>query len=427
MAAVDAAWYLVDNPDNPMVVTGALTLAGQLSAAQLRTILQERIVDPYPEFRRRVISRGRWRRPHWDGEGFSLDRHIICHTAETPGLISTIVNQGLDLAQAPWAFHLVPQSDGTTVVVAQIHHCLADGVALADVLLGLTDDAPAAPTGANPSGGGVRRPRLAGVLGVAALLPKLLATLGEPSTPLRGAPSTRKLVGAASPHDLAVIKVAAKALGVTINDVLLAAVTGGLRQVMAHPRDLRILVPADIRALHPASRLGNRFGLLFITLPVATVDRRNRIHRVAEQTLRRKRSRQPLATYILLQLVGQFPALAARIAVAILGQSASAIVTNVPGPPKRLQLNGKTLDSVTFWVPTVGKVLVGISCLSYAGQVQLAVTCDAALAVSPAQLGAAIDAELQGIVGQSGAHFTSTPPSWEDVLSAADRPPTAGL
>jgi diacylglycerol O-acyltransferase / wax synthase len=421
LAAPDAAWLEVDDPANPMVVTAVLRFAGPIALTTLRTLAAERLVGRYPAFSQRVApGRTRWSRPSWqDDEAFDLSRHVLDATLagdldgpELPRLVGALMGRPIDLRHSPWVLHLAHGTDGRAAVVARVHHCLADGMALAHVLLGLTDAGPASGAGpgsdAGPAsgllpGGGRARPH-AGPLRVAAgvtrTVVRVVARLGEPRTALRGRPTSAKVVSWTRPHDLAEVRRAATGFGVTLNDVLLAAIAGGVRrQLLAGgevPVDLRVLVPVDLRqGVPPTSSLGNRLGLLFVRLPVGTADPASRVRAVAAVTRAIKRSSEAGSTFALLTLVGALPMVAGRLAVGLVGRAASAVVTNVPGPKRPLRLNGTELDSVVFWVPQAGRIAVGVSIFSYAGRVGVGVACDVALGLDPGALAAAIDAELE--------------------------------
>jgi diacylglycerol O-acyltransferase / wax synthase len=400
VAAADAAWFAVDKPSNPMVVTGILHLTGPLALTQLQQLVQSRMVARFPEFSRQPIRRalGGW---HWKSVTPELVHHVrgVC-SANLPELVSQLMSEPLSADRPPWILHLVTDSNGQASIVARVHHGLADGMALAQVLLGLTDRVTAAAMPPQlPGGGRMRRPgplRLAG--GTLALLGRLLLRLGEPASDLRGSPQVRKQTAWTPPIALPLVQAAAAQHGVTINDILLAATAGGLRQYLGRSAEsLRVLVPVDLRGGAAPVTLGNRLGLVFVRLPLTAATRQARVRAIAQQTRGLKESTEAGATFAILTLVGAVPRILARLAVAILSHSASAVVTNVPGPRGRLRLAGVEVESVNFWVPQVGKIAVGISIFSYAGQVTLGVTCDATLDIQADQLAAAVATELRAL------------------------------
>jgi diacylglycerol O-acyltransferase len=233
---------------------------------------------------------------------------------------------------------------------------------------------------------------------------RLLLMTPEPRTPLRGRLGVPKDAAWTGPRPLAQVKAAAAAHGGTVNDVLLAAVAGGFARYLAGrgtpPARLRVFVPVDLSAGDP--RLGNRFGLLPLRLPVAlrTPARgpAERVRRVAAATRAAKRSPVPAATFVLIGVLGVVPDAVRRLVVRILGSKATAIVTNVPGPREQLTLAGVPVEGIAFWVPQAAAVGVGISLFSYNGTVRVGVAVDAGLVPDAQQLADALDAELEELL-----------------------------
>ena len=191
----------------------------------------------------------------------------------------------------------------------------------------------------------------------------------------------------------------AAALGVTVNDVLLAVTAGALRRHLSGhgetAHDLRVFVPVDLRRGEAVSpTLGNRFGIVFVTLPVSVADPVERVRRVHERMNRRKAGAQAASTFAILAVVGALPSWAHRLAVRVLGAKSSAIVTNVPGPTRPVYLAGSRLTRISFWVPQAGSVGLGVSILSYAGEITIGVAADCNLVPDPGELVSAAEDDL---------------------------------
>ncbi len=410
MSAPDAAWRVADHPTNPMVVTGVLQFRGKLDLESVQALIQQRMIDRHPEFSYRFHLRGN-RIPQWEPVFCDVREQVVeqhLPAAHLPGSLQLAVNQALAQPLAtdrpPWIFHLVHEPNGRSTLIAQFHHSLSDGIALARVLLGL-HDTPAPEAARAAISASTPRRQVPGKLRVLQAMASTAIRLGlrpkEPASPVRCEPGTTKSVAWGSLPDLAIFREAARAQQVSVNDLLLAATAGGIRALSLStghvPRKLRILVPADLRGAQPSHTLGNRLGLLFVTLPVHLADRAARIQAIARQTRRQKSGATAAATFGFLHLVGAFPRAIAPRAVRLLGNSASAVVTNVPGPRHPLQLGGIDLETVAFWVPQVGRITLGVSLFSYAGGITLGISCDANLAISPAELAAAISSEATTI------------------------------
>jgi diacylglycerol O-acyltransferase len=419
LSAADAAWLALDRPRNRMVVTAVLRLDGPVDPARLRQLVVERLLPEYPRLAQRVTRRALpWLRPRWaDDPDFAVRRHVrsvrldgSVGRAALQDLVGDLLGRPLDLTAPPWELHVVEGAEEPTgprgAVVARFHHCIADGKALAEVLLQLTDaTAPAdgptqeAAASAEPSRWALVRQVPGLAVGVVRTVAEIVGYLGEPRTALRGPLGTAKTAAWTDPHDLAKVKRAADACDASVNDVLLAALAGGLRRHAERsgrpPRDVRVVVPVDLRAGQPVGRhLGNRFGVVMVRLPVGEPDRRRRLRAVVAATDAVKRSPQAVSTHLLLRLVGALPRPTSDAAAALLSRAASAVVTNVPGPRQPLSLAGKRLRSVVFWVPQVGRIGVGVSIFSYAGTVTIGVAADARLALDPEALASDVDAEL---------------------------------
>jgi WS/DGAT/MGAT family acyltransferase len=425
MRPADAAWLGLERPENRLVVTAVMRFTGVLEANDLRHRMQ-RVVALHPRLgqvtRRAPVRRApsRW----YPDPDLDLRHHVVdanpaqpCDDEALLRLASELVSQPLDPDRPPWQIHLVRRTGGGSAIVARFHHSLADGLALASVLLRLTDDdAPTHDAATHDAAthddraGDERAARswvrrrvvTAARSGAAAVatVARLLVTPDEPATALRGRLTTTKALALTSPHDLEDVRATARAHDVSINDVLLAATAGGLRDQLAKRggpvTDVRVLVPVDLRggADVPAD-LGNLFGAVFVRLPVGQADPARRVRAVAARTARLKASAEAGATYLLLNLVGLLPRPVRREVVAVLiERTTSAVVTNVPGPRRSLTIGGCRVEDVAFWAPTVGRIGLGISLFSYAGTLTVGIAVDAALGLDATELAQAIQDEL---------------------------------
>lgn len=435
MSAVDRAWLHMDTPENPMMISGILTLDQPLDMTRFRHILEERFLC-FDRFRQRVVDDGE--KTYWQEDPlFDLDNHL--HQIALPGkadkaelqkLVSDFNSTSLDFRRPLWQMHYIDSYQGGSALLVRIHHCIADGISLVRVMLSLTDKTP------NPQAPATlprsHKPRLRSrswlqqvmhratdnlqaasdqarmLLHQAREQPdypiKLATTAGavamdlvrlglapfEPKTGLKRPLSGRKQVAWAEPLDLAEVKACAKALGGTINDVLLCTVTGALQRHFTHKGEkipasgIRVAVPFNLRPLdQPINTLGNRFGLVLVNLPIEVLDPYMCFRQVQDNMNRLKRSYQAQVTYSLLDLFGRGPDVLERRALSILSNKASAVLTNVPGPRYALYLAGSKLTQPMFWVPQSGNIGIGMSIFSYAGTVQFGITVDKAIHADP--------------------------------------------
>jgi hypothetical protein len=129
--------------------------------------------------------------------------------------------------------------------------------------------------------------------------------------------------------------------------------------------------------------LGNQFGLVLVNLPVEAHDPIGRFRKTQDNMNRIKRSYQAQVTYSLLDLFGRGPDILERRALNIIGNKASAVLTNVPGPENPVYLAGSRLKQPMFWVPQTGNIGIGMSIFSYAGTVQFGITVDRNIKTNP--------------------------------------------
>jgi hypothetical protein len=133
----------------------------------------------------------------------------------------------------------------------------------------------------------------------------------------------------------------------------------------------------------PASDLGNCFGLILLSLPVAETDPLVRLRQVHAETLALRRSKQPALAFGLLEVLGLAPQALEPAVVDLLSDKASAVMTNVPGPREALSFAGHRLRRPIFWVPQSGHIGLGISILSYDGRIEFGVIADRSVMAAP--------------------------------------------
>jgi WS/DGAT/MGAT family acyltransferase len=440
LSSADAVWLRMEDPANMMMVTGILTFSRRVDLARLKGVIEERLLA-FPRFRQRVVESPLGvGSPQWvTTRGFDVDAHV--HHAAVPGsgdkvaleaFVSDLTSTPLDFSKPPWQFHLVDHGPGS-VLVARLHHCIADGVALVGVLLSLTDTEPRPPPRARgemeldegvgglgdlfkagnalaQAGLGLAREpgRVMHLAGrgalAAATLAELALMLPDPKTSLKGELGFRKRVAWSDPVDLAAVKAAGAREGATVNDVLVSATAGALRRYLRGRGDavsgleIRAAVPVNLRPLDQAHKLGNQFGLVLAPLAVGVADPRRRLRETKRRMDEVKSSMQPMVTFGLLNVLGMAPSRLQSVALDFFGAKSSLVLTNVPGPRQRLYLAGRRLEEVMFWVPPSGRLGLGVSILSYAGEVMVGVVSDAGLVPDPQRIVAGFEAELALLV-----------------------------
>jgi len=437
MSSVDVAWLRMDRPSNLMVICGVLVLHERVTIARLRSTVASRFLR-FSRFRERpASSAGGYQ---WESdEGFDLARHVKtialprgAAEAELEALVSKLVSTPLDPRHPLWEFHLIASYKSGSAIIVRIHHCYADGIALIQVLLSMTD-ADREGSGAAPVPPPAKRREteddplaqlfapVAGMLKMAStagstLIDKGAELLREPAkalalveqggsfageiaklllmgedsaTRFKGQPGVAKRVAWADPIALDDVKAVGKALGCSVNDVLLSSVAGALRAYLVSRGDdvvdvvIRALVPVNLRPLEQAYRLGNKFGLVFLDLPIGIENPVARLYAVRARMQGLKGSYQPVIALGILAAMGAGPQILQEQLLAMLAKNATAVMTNVPGPQQALYFAGARIDRLMFWVPQSGNIGMGASIITYAGEVQFGLITDRGLCPDP--------------------------------------------
>lgn len=451
--SADAAWLHMESVTNLMVINSLVRFQGPLPLPPLEEVIQRRLVDAYPKFGMLIEDGGPpLSRPHWARDRhFHLSRHIhrvalpSPHDEETlRDLVSDLVSTPLPSDRPLWQLHVIEEigeagepahEAGESALLVRMHHCIADGIALARVLLSLTDEveaagqaqaqAPAAAPSSPPrstagqivSGissvaeegiDALLHPRRAlhlareGVRDVQVLL-RLLLMPDDPEGALKAPLSGSRTVGWCEPVSLQLVKDVAHRHNATVNDVLLSAVSGALRHQMlgsGEPlRQMRAIVPFNLRPLtEPVpSHLGNRFGLVFLELPVEIGDRKRRLKVVKGRMDEIKRSPEGPVSYAVLQAMGLTPTELESRFVSLFSSKGTMVITNVPGPTSRRTLAGATVKGLQVWAPTSGSVGMSVSIFSYGGSVSIGLMADESLHPHPQSIAEEVPAELQAM------------------------------
>jgi diacylglycerol O-acyltransferase / wax synthase len=447
MPAADAAWLHMDRAANPMVVNALVWFDEPLDWEATREVFRQRIVERFPRFRQRVTEP--LGRPAFeDGPQFDLDQHLHRLALPAPGdqatlqeLIGDLITPPLDRSRPLWHAYLIEGFGAGCALLVRIHHCIADGIALARVMLSLTDGArddgieSRPPTAGDASRAPLRSllrsgagalsasrriagtavhegleslahpqhaAHLAGVVAQdAGTLAKLLAAPADADTVLRQPLHGARRVAWSAPFPLERIKAAGRRSEGTVNDVLVAAVTGALRDYLEQrdslPEEVHVMVPFNLRPLDQPvkSDLGNDFALILLPLPVGIENAGERLRDVRMRMDTVKHSHEGPISYGILSGLGLTPAQVEHRLIGFFSSKASAVVTNVPGPREPVYLAGTPVSGVLVWAPCSGSIGMTVSIFSYAGEVTVGFMADVAVVPDPQPLVKAFDRELR--------------------------------
>jgi WS/DGAT/MGAT family acyltransferase len=208
-------------------------------------------------------------------------------------------------------------------------------------------------------------------------------------TRFKGKPSGDKRVAWTDPIPLPEVKAVSHALDCSVNDMLLSSVAGSLREYLKEHGDdttgveVRALVPINLRSGADEPKLGNRFGMLAVELPVGLENPLDRLYEVRRRMRALKQSYEPSVTLGLLAALGYAPKVVQDRLFDLLLSRATAVMTNVPGPQQPLYLAGSELKQIMCWGPQAHDIGMGVSILSFNGRVQFGLITDAAMVPDP--------------------------------------------
>jgi WS/DGAT/MGAT family acyltransferase len=435
LGAQDKTFLDLERPNEPQHIA-AITVfeAGRLARPdggidieRVREYVASRL-HRLPRYRQRLAWIPVEGHPVWvDDPHFQIDYHVRHTALPRPGderqlkrLAGRLVSQPLDRERPLWEFWLVEGLEGGKrfAIVQKVHHCMIDGISGVDlmaILLAidpLAEPEPSPPFEPRPSPGPIdllasevgrrvtglvsalgrtpgalREPAdLAGRVreGVAAVSETLSAAL----RPASNTPINQKL----GPHrrldwrdlELSRVKAVKDRLGGTVNDVVLATVSGALREFLALRRLdvdnllIRANVPVSLRSRDERGTLGNRIALFMAELPVSVADPLERLARVRETMERLKSSRQAMGAEVL-AAVSEWTS-ATLLSLAVRGASRqrpyNLVVTNVPGPQLPLYMLGARMERCYPVVNLQPQQGLGVGLFSYAGALGIGLTAD---------------------------------------------------
>ncbi|MBF0412626.1 MAG: DUF1298 domain-containing protein, partial [Desulfamplus sp.] len=401
MTNADNFWLCMDDPVNLMVITGVMEFEEPLDYNRLYATIDTRLAC-FPRFKKKVerpisgIGAGKW----VTDKNFDLRSHI--HRIGLPAsgeksdlqeVISALQTKSLDYNKPLWDIYMIENYGKGCALFFRIHHCMADGIALVHVILSTADNDPNAPwpdakhkssvkrasdftpffvlnsmmdsakdmistgqkigrTLIKEVGKIITRPSYIKDWGkfsaaissdAAKVISKYTIMPSDPKTAFKGKLGVQKRMIWTNPIPLDKIKRVGKAISsTTLNDVLIATVTGAMRRYLktrntpVNTLDLHVAVPVNIRKPGTEFELGNKFSLVFLRLPIYLEDPVLRLKEVKRRMDQLKTSPDPYINFGLLSTIGALPATVAQKAAQLFGNKASGVLTNVPGPKEPL-------------------------------------------------------------------------------------------
>jgi diacylglycerol O-acyltransferase / wax synthase len=427
MSAQDASFLHIETDASPMHVGGVSVFEGPPPPFADVLSMVEGKLSLVPRYRQVVrfvplgLARPVWVEDPYFNLGYHVRRTALPHPggdAELRTLVGRVMSQNLDRAKPLWEMWVVEGlEEGRWGLLSKVHHSMVDGVASTDLMTVLLDTErnPAVPPAdawqAGPKPGTARlladamidralNPFVAAESLASSLrAPREFVTLLEET--MRGLlgfagmarPAGSSLNGPLGPHRrwgwargrLSDVQLVRRTLGGTVNDVVLAAITRGFRELLQHrgesiDRVLRTLVPVSVRRPGERGTYNNRVSAIFAELPVGIEDPRERLQSIHAQMADLKESKQAVAGEVLTSLSGFAPpmllALGARLASKLPQRALNTGTTNVPGPQFPLYLAGRRMLESFPYIPLFAHVRIAVAIFSYDGALSFGISGD---------------------------------------------------
>jgi diacylglycerol O-acyltransferase / wax synthase len=406
LSGLDASFLAVETPAAHMHV-GWVALFSRPTSGRLPGFFElrdhiERRLARAPRYRQKLAPVPlELNAPEWvDDEAFSIDRHLYRAPGPLAGLVDEVMSTPLRRDRPLWEMWICEQSaQERFALIGKAHHCMVDGLAAVELGSLLLDPTPEAdecepdqwspapePSAERLLMRGVRD-LLAGQLGLLRLPFQAAASPARAARQsgtravrvaralshslLAAAPASvldhslsplRRLAWAERPlDDLRAVK---RAYGTTINDVMLAAVAGGMRTYLAdhgeRPVALKAMIPVSMRS--PSDVLGNRVSFVFAELPCEEPDPLGRLYRVHAAMSARKRDGEPEGADLALKAAEHTPALVQHALSRIIAspRTFNLVVSNIPGPSEQLYMCGCPLQRIYPVVPLADRHTVSV-------------------------------------------------------------------
>ncbi len=472
----DSLWLNMDSPENLMVIESVLWFDHRLDPDRVKRDLLDRVVNKYPVFRwRPVFTEGVGDKDQWEDDAeFNIDNHVTVH--ELPGaggreelqdFLESQMKVPIPRNRPIWRAHILEGNEFGAIMI-RFHHAIADGTALARVLIEMTSETPdedGGPIGTldrihpaeppapaeevptdrvprslrNKAVNAVTQaatlPVAAGLkatnatskllhmldpdedgslvskiadqaIGTSEMLEKLLVAT-PPDVLFFGNTVVDKRADWGPAHDLAAVKRAAKSQGATVNDLMLAAVAGGLRRYLEkrgdNIADLVTMIPVNLRPIDKPMppHLGNRFALVALNLALEPETALERLQVTKARMDVIKAGPEAMLTFGISTSIGYFgtvTATATRKVVEYFGNKAIGVTTNVPGPQMPRYFAGQRVVGILGWVPGAARQSLGVCIFSFDGQIRVGFKTDMSVVPDVANLVACYAEEIEELL-----------------------------
>lgn len=454
MNPYDSFWWQMQHPTFLMYINYLFSFREPVDYDKLLAVLENRLLA-YSRFRKRVTTpRLTLGHPVWEEiPNFDLHHYVHRIAAPQPGdratlidLLNHLTSRPFDPRRSPWEMYLIEGAEPGPLLLGRMHHCIADGIALMNLLNVVAEEDPAhseqmldraemnraieeeehwliTPSTTlepihrlakrNPMGL-VKAARTG--IGMGLALARVVARRPDKGGAYKEGLGPTKVLDWTAPFDLGEIHTVEDAAGVTVNDMFMTIIAGGLRRYWlgrGWPVDegpVRTVMPFNVRPSEDAHDLGNGFGVTMPELLLEIADPVQRLIRMHEQLGQIKRSHEATAALATMGVIGIAPTPIPDLFNGFMRTKVTTVITNLPGPATPRYLAGSEIEDIIFWVPAGLFLPIGISIFSYRGAIRVGVVTDEQIAPDPAKLAADIEAEwaeMRAAFGIAKQHTSS--------------------
>lgn len=459
LTGVDIAWLRMDSPTNLMIINAMIITEDMEFKDFRNTIVNRFLRFPRFLTRPAQVSGEYvWEKDPYFDISNHVKQVALPGLADKQALQSYLADQvsvPFDDSKPLWQIFFVDNYIDGKAIILRVHHCYADGLALISVFNSITDGsanvapftvAQAASNEESPvehnyewpkyqrlidsateraeryaklakklSGEGVNILRdqeaMRGIVGdgvrAAAELAQLATMPADPKRTFKGKLGVRKTCAWSDPVSFDKFHGIAKVVGCKINDLLLSCVAGAFREELIRAgeeldgRRVHVTLPVNIRPLEKTDvsenpdDLGNQFGTVFAGLPVDIENPLERVYKIKHDMIALKQSLQPALSYGILYASGMLPKSIQNALTESFGNKTSAVLSNVPGPREPRYIAGSRIKEQMFWVPQTGDLGIGLSIISYGGQIQFGIVGDARILPNPERIVAQFVSQIE--------------------------------
>ena len=470
MTRTENLMLVMDRSGPPTLITGFLEFDRRLDFKRIEQNIKKRLLC-FDRFKKRAVPlTGKTGSYRWETDhGFNLGSHLLhpsltfADSRQLQGYFSKLATAPLDPSKPLWQIHyLEPFENNRSHLFFRVHHCIADGIALVQLLISITDENPDGDIRklqntqnhtdpANAASGRLVRNRsplyamkrtgdklyhtgsltaanmksilanparaknqvtdtttavseISGKIARLLLLPPDRRLFLHPEKTCGKTTENQRNLAWSGLISLDDIKKTGTRFNATVNDIVVSIATGGLRRYLGQHGGLkgkpviRMVLPVNIRQQEAALELKNEFGFIPITLPVYIKDPARRIHRISTMLDGLKQSPDSIATWIGLGAMGGLPAPVALKTARLFAEKITGTISNVPGPGYPLYFAGGQLRKIMFWVPLIKGLAIGISIISYNNSVSMGVVTDPCIAPEPGLIIQHMEAEYKELL-----------------------------